>query len=110
VKPEKKYLKKKFNIGLVGCGAVGLKRINSLDRNSRLIGCADINTSKAIQFVKNFGKNIRIFDNWLELINSPNIDIVIVATPHNLLSKITIAAVEAKKNVLVEKPGGCNSK
>jgi predicted dehydrogenase len=112
MKPDKKHPKKKFNIGLVGCGAVGLKRINSLDSNVKLIGCTDINAYKTMQFIKNFdkNKNIKIFDNWLELINSPNIDIVIVATPHNLLSKITIAAIEAKKNVLVEKPGGCNSK
>ena len=30
-----------FNIGLIGCGIVGLRRLENLPNNFRLIGCAD---------------------------------------------------------------------
>ena len=32
---------KKINIGLIGCGVVGLKRIKNLPNSFNLIGCAD---------------------------------------------------------------------
>ena len=32
---------KKINIGLIGCGVVGLRRISNLPKNFNLIGCAD---------------------------------------------------------------------
>ena len=38
--------KKILNIGLIGCGIVGLRRIKNLSNNFKLIGCADINISK----------------------------------------------------------------
>ena len=37
-------------------------------------------------------------------VDDPAIDVVIIATPHNSLAEITLAALEAKKHVLVEKP------
>ena len=33
--------KKIFNIGLIGCGVVGLRRLENLPNNFKLIGCAD---------------------------------------------------------------------
>jgi predicted dehydrogenase len=41
---------------------------------------------------------------WRELVCSPSVDVVIVATLHDSLAEITRAAVEAGKHVLVEKP------
>ena len=34
-------MKKKINIGVIGCGVVGLKRIINLPKTFRLIACAD---------------------------------------------------------------------
>ena len=34
-------MKKKINIGLIGCGIVGVKRINNLPQVFNLIACAD---------------------------------------------------------------------
>ena len=34
-------MNKKINIGLIGCGIVGLRRIENLSKNFKLIGCAD---------------------------------------------------------------------
>ena len=50
-------MKKIINIGLIGCGIVGIKRINNLPKKFRLIACSDIkkenfkNISKKKHFV-----------------------------------------------------------
>ena len=35
-------MKKIINIGLIGCGIVGIKRINNLPKKFSLIACSDI--------------------------------------------------------------------
>ena len=47
-----------------------------------------------------------VFADWRELVQSPNVDIVIVCTTHDALAPIAEAALRAGKAVLVEKPGG----
>ena len=44
--------KKVLNIGLIGCGVIGLRRIDNLPNYFRLIGCAD----PKIHLKKNFKK------------------------------------------------------
>jgi predicted dehydrogenase len=41
---------------------------------------------------------------WREVIRHPEVGIVVVATTNDLLAAITLAAVQAGKHVLVEKP------
>ena len=57
---------KKINIGLIGCGVVGLKRIQNLPSSFNLIGCADpLIFSKKIT-VK--CKNPEHIDSYIELL------------------------------------------
>ncbi len=42
--------------------------------------------------------------NWREIISDPKIEAIIVCTPPHLHSEISIAAMEAGKHVLCEKP------
>jgi predicted dehydrogenase len=46
----------------------------------------------------------KVFRDWRELVWSPLVDVVIVATLHDSLAEITQTAAEAGKHVLVEKP------
>ena len=46
----------------------------------------------------------RVFRDWHELIALKRVDVVVIATLHDTLASITLAAVEAGKHVLVEKP------
>jgi len=99
-------MKKKYNVGIIGCGLIGHKRALSLGEKGKLIGCYDINPIKSENFSKEF--EIKKFKNLDLLINSKDIDIVIIATLHDSLSTITKKCLEAKKYVLVEKPAGKN--
>lgn len=95
---------KKINIGLIGVGIVGLKRLDNLPKNFNLIGCAD----PLIFTKKNIHKKKKIFftKNWKKLINLKNLDSVIVATTHHLHSKILESCIKKNIHTFVEKPAG----
>ncbi len=91
-----------FGVGIVGCGLIGQKRAKALGRGGLLVACADIDVSRAENLAK--GSGSKVFGDWHELIELPEVDVVVIATLHDSLAEITLAAVEAGKHVLVEKP------
>jgi predicted dehydrogenase len=93
---------KVFGVGLVGCGLIGQKRAKALGVGGKLVACADIDPARAESLARSAGA--KVFRDWRELIRSPIVDIVIVATLHDSLAEIARLATEAGKHVLVEKP------
>lgn len=93
---------KVFGVGIVGCGLIGQKRAKALGAGGRLVACADIDVSRAETLAHN--ARAKVFRDWRELVWSPLVDVVIVATLHDSLAEITQTAAEAGKHVLVEKP------
>ena len=91
-----------YGIGIVGCGMIGQKRAKALGSGGRLVACADIDIARAEHLAK--GSDAKAFLDWHELIELPEVDIVVIATLHNSLAEITLAAINAGKHVLVEKP------
>ena len=95
-----------FKIGIIGCGLIGYKRAKSLGSKGKLIACADPNISQAKRIARN--KKVKIFTNWKKLLEIKEIDIVIISTPHNQLTKILLEAYRKNKHILVEKPATKN--
>tara|TARA_B110000971_G_scaffold109126_1_gene111773 strand:- start:401 stop:1399 length:999 start_codon:yes stop_codon:yes gene_type:complete len=91
-----------FGVGVVGCGLIGQKRAKALGTGGKLVACADIDMNRAEALARPAGA--RAFRDWRELVWSPLVDVVIVATLHDSLAEITLTAAEAGKHVLVEKP------
>jgi predicted dehydrogenase len=91
-----------FRVGIVGCGLVGQKRAKALGAAGRVVACADLDEKRARAVAG--GGDARVFTDWGELIDLADVDIVMVATQHDSLAAITLAAIEAGKHVLVEKP------
>lgn len=91
-----------MNVGIIGCGLIGQKRAKNL-AGAKLIACADSNFERAQQFAA-LHHSCAVYSNWQELVEHPELDIIIVATPHNSLAEITLAAIYGNKHVLVEKP------
>ena len=89
-------------IAIVGCGLVGGKRARALG-SARLVACADVVSERASALAGTAPGAVAMVD-WREVMKRPEVDIVIVATTNDQLSEISIAAVEAGKHVLVEKP------
>jgi predicted dehydrogenase len=93
-------------VGIIGCGLIGQKRAKALGKG-RLIACADVNESRARLLAGDSGT--RAFGHWRSMLAMPEVEIVVVATLHDSLAEITLAAIEAGKHVLVEKPAARNA-
>jgi len=91
-----------FSIGIVGCGLIGTKRAKGLGTKGVLVACADVDFSKADKLARVYGA--KAFESWHDLLQVSDLDIVIVSTLHDSLAEITLAAIQADKHVLVEKP------
>lgn len=51
----------------------------------------------------NARNDIRVHNTWRELLQDPNVEVVVIALPLHLHAKVAIAAMEAGKHVLTEK-------
>jgi len=98
---------KVFGVGIVGCGLIGQKRAKALGSGGKVVACADLNLSRAQNLAKD--ADAIVYQSWRELVLSSLVDVVIIATLHDSLAEITLAAVLAGKHVLVEKPAARNA-
>ena len=97
--------------GIIGAGDIVRRRIapaiNDLP-NCELVAIARANAEKAEEFAREFGAK-RWYADWRELVTDPDIDAFYIATPVYLHAPQTIAAAEAGKHVLCEKPMAMNA-
>jgi predicted dehydrogenase len=96
--------------GLIGCGDIARKRIAPALRDSALCELVAVSRAKpelAEAFATQFGAR-KWHADWRELLLDDEIDAVYVATPVHLHAVQAIAAAEAGKHVLCEKPMAMN--
>jgi predicted dehydrogenase len=90
-------------VGLIGCGLIGRKRALALPDDVELVGCFDEVTSVAEGFAAEF--KIRNFTELNELLEIRDLSFVVIATRHDSLHSLAIAALHLGKHVFIEKPG-----
>ncbi len=89
-------------IAILGCGLIGQKRSKSL-AGAKLVVCADLDEKHAQSLAAGFPGCDATVD-WRAAVQRDDVDIVIVATTNDALVETSIAAIQAGKHVLVEKP------
>ncbi|EWY42534.1 LmbZ [Skermanella stibiiresistens SB22] len=95
-----------MRIGIIGCGFIGQKRAKAArDAGHPVTLAADLDLARAEALVRS-GDDTRATTRWRDLVESDKVDLVVVATTHDMLAPITLALAEASKHVLVEKPAG----
>ena len=92
----------KLGVAIVGCGLIGFKRAETLD-DMALRVCVDVDLLKAKSLAGRFA-GCQPMTNWRDAVNDKDVNVVIVATPHNSLVEIMTGAIAAGCHVLVEKP------
>ena len=100
----------KLRWGLIGCGDIARKRVAPALRDteySELIAVSRARSDLAASFAKDFGAK-KCYAEWRDLLKDKEIDAVYIATPVHLHAAQTIAAAEAGKHVLCEKPMAMN--
>jgi predicted dehydrogenase len=89
-----------MRLGIVGCGLIGQKRAKAAGAHEiRVVADGDAGRARALAAAT----GATAATDWRDVI-SADLDAVVIATPHDLLAPIALAAVQKGKHVLVEKP------
>ena len=91
-----------LGVGIVGCGLIGQKRASAL-AGARVTACVDVVLERAKALARAV-PGAQALSDWQTMLERPDVDVVVIATTHDALAEITLAAVNHGKHVLVEKP------
>jgi predicted dehydrogenase len=108
---------KRLRVGMVGCGFMGRTHSNAFGKVNRFFDleyepvltavCAR-NRAEAEAFADNWGY-LSFETDWRKLAARKDIDLIDIASPNDTHAEIAIAAAEAGKMVMCEKPLGRNA-
>jgi predicted dehydrogenase len=96
---------KKLKVGVIGAGSISTLHLNSYQNNTQveLTAICDLNEQRAREKAKQY-QIAEVYTDYNELLKNADIDSVSICTWNNSHAEIAIAALNAGKNVLVEKP------
>ena len=97
-----------FRVGIIGCGGIANgKHLPALKKmkNIQIVAFCDIVPERAAKAAAEFGTpEALVFSDYRELVALPDLDVIHVLTPNKSHAPISIAAMEAGKHVMCEKP------
>ncbi|MEM2914736.1 MAG: Gfo/Idh/MocA family oxidoreductase [Candidatus Bathyarchaeia archaeon] len=96
----------KVRIGIIGTGGISRFHMRGYQRNTDIIEVVtvcDINKETATKRAEEWGIK-KVYTDYNKLVKDDEIDAVDICTPHNMHAPPAIAAAEAGKHILVEKP------
>jgi predicted dehydrogenase len=92
-----------MRVAIIGCGLIGQKRAKAIPPKGQVVICADLVMERAEALARTL-PDAHATTDWEAAVQRADVDVAIVSATHDVLAKITFAAVEAGKHVLVEKP------
>lgn len=100
----------KVKFAVVGCGHIGKRHAEMISRNgeAELVALIDVKDKSALsidQFNVPFFSSMESF-----LASGIEVDVINIATPNGLHAEHSLAALNAKKHVVIEKPLALNKK
>lgn len=93
-----------LKFGIIGCGVIAPTHARSIEalQNAKLVAVCDVIPERAQSLAEAF--SVEAVTDYRDLLRREDIDVVNVLTPSGLHAEIGIAAAEAGKHVIVEKP------
>lgn len=100
----------KVRIGIIGCGTIGSVHAEAYAKvsDAEVVALCDILPDKLKEKAERHNVS-KTYEDYRELLKDTEIDAVSVCVPNNMHAPIAIAAFEAGKHVLLEKPMTMNA-
>jgi predicted dehydrogenase len=92
-----------LRVGLIGAGLIGGKRTAQM-KGGKLVAVSDLLPERAKTLADKYGAVIE--ERWQNLVRRVDVDLVIVSTANASIPECAIAALQAGKHILLEKPAG----
>ncbi|MGN6715371.1 Gfo/Idh/MocA family protein [Anaerocolumna jejuensis] len=104
----------KIQIGFIGCGGIAFNKhfpsLKDLPELCEMVAFCDIIEERAVQAAREFGvEGAKVYTDYHEMLKNPEVDLVHVLTPNVVHCPATVAAFEAGKHVMCEKPMAHNT-
>ncbi|MEM7028044.1 MAG: Gfo/Idh/MocA family oxidoreductase [Chloroflexota bacterium] len=94
-------------IGIIGLGLIWIRThkpiLDTMDSLFQPIALCDVDETRRVEAATAFPE-AQVFSDYTQLLNLTDIDTVIVLTPISFNAPIALAALQAGKNVIMEKP------
>lgn len=102
---------KQYKVGVIGLGYIGNVHVENLARlGIEIVAIADNKKKDLLKNLANKYKVKEVFENYKDLINFPEVEVIHNCTPNKEHFKINKYALEKGKHVISEKPLATNSK
>ena len=94
-----------LNIALIGCGGIAKSHAQAIQQveGARLVATVDIAAKRAEELAAKYGAP-QAYVAYQDALADPSVDAVIICLPHYLHAEVAIAAAQAGKHILCEKP------
>lgn len=94
-----------LKVGVIGGGSISEFHIQpyAANKDAELVAVCDRNKERLARIGETYNVS-KLYTNYEELLNNPEIDAVSICTWNNSHAEIAIKALEAGKHVLIEKP------
>lgn len=96
-----------LKLGVIGTGAIGqehIRRCSKVLQGATVVAVSDINVDGARETLRRLDLQAEVYADGFEVINSPDVDAVLVTSWDPTHEAFTLAAVAAGKPVFCEKP------
>ena len=96
----------KFGVGIIGCGWVAGEHIKAFQKDGRseVRALVSRNRANAERYRKQYDLQCTIETDAAVMLQQENVDIVVVCTPNDTHAEYVVAAAQAGKHILIEKP------
>lgn len=95
--------RKEIRTAVVGCGNWGKNHVRVFAKRSDLRFCCDTDAAR-LEAISSRHPSVETVESYQKLLSATELDAVVLATPAEKHADMAIAAMEAGKDVLVEKP------
>ncbi len=99
-----------YNVAVIGAGAIGFNHIESFQKHpdARVVALAEVSPERGREAADKYGVETLVTD-YKELLGRGDIDVVSIALPNFLHAPVGLEALQAGKNVMIDKPIATNA-
>lgn len=99
---------KKFNVAVIGCGAISGRHLEAVSalRDAELVAVCDIKEPRALIVAEKYG--VKAYTDYRKMFKQEDLDAVHICLPHYLHTPVAQEALKCGINVICEKPMSIN--
>ncbi len=96
----------RLGAAIIGCGAVAEEYVKAFqkDQRSEVRALVSRNPANAQRYRDRYNLQCAIETDAEKMLRMKDVDIVVVCTPHDTHTRYVVAAAEARKHIIIEKP------